>query len=837
MDRIFLEILNRSYTAVWLILAVIALRFVLKKAPKWIHCLLWLMVALRLVFPFTMESMFSLIPSSRPLPTEVITEPSFQVNTGFTTVDIPVNSYLEDRYFEGVTVPAGNGEQMMSILGLVWLTGIVLMLGYSLFSYMRLRRLTRISVRAEDILWDIAEEGEKAEGFARDVFQCDAIDTPFILGIFRPRIYLPSDMKETQASYVIAHEEAHLKRRDHLWKPLGFLILSFYWFHPLCWLSYILFCRDMEMACDEKTVKEMSLQSKKAYAEALLACSVKRKSIAACPLAFGEIGVKERIRSVLNYKKPAFWVVMAAAVSCVIVAVCFLTNPVNDKTGSEEGQITTAESLSEEQTENIDVSFSDTQQEGSSDAEGQLSASKSEDILTFLTKWASAFTDRNGDTIAPMASDELKEELKEHDLLYGSEAEGYGFGQSSPWPMSDDYIVSSYTENSAEIYYYAFTSDPHITCLKEEVIFEEQGEEYVMTDSRLIWYDAIASGMEFYDAYPNLIDNTPLDYTTNGLGEALNRNAVLSDSTLYQELFTPESAAESLLNLLHNPNKVNISRRGEESNGLVGLDITFLEDNVTVTISMRQPYGEVGIWVPANYTVDVLSRMYHADWEELSGLPYPDGSTPDMSGILCIGGIPEKDIKIYGYNDEEVIGKGVAIMIEGNQNLFDWQYTSPRLVMPNAYWDERNRQLQLAFHIYTGTGASSDALYVSQYYDTGTLAPSGYLLEDYTKDLEDRIGYRFDAEKKLLTLTDTETGEKLTEMKVPEGRVSGIEAGSISGFTLGDRIELWVTVGYFTEESPTVAEYQDVRDLSFEVLTEPSGSYGMSFHLGKVRVL
>ena len=310
MLNVFLKLLNMSITASWLVLAVVVLRMIFKKAPKYISCIMWALVGIRLVFPISFESILSLVPSSETLPQEVISGPNFAVDTGIGFVDNAVNEYLGDRYFEGVTVPHDNGYNVMSVFAIVWIVGIMAMLVYTIVSYLSIHKKVREAAAIGDNIW-----------------VCDRIDTPFILGVLRPRIYLPSSMNRADMQYVIAHEKAHLKRRDHLWKPIGFLLLSVYWFNPMMWIAYILLCRDIELACDEKVIKYMGIEIKKPYSDALINCSVPRKALAACPLAFGEVGVKNRIKSVLSYKKPAFWLIIASAVVCAVVAVCFLTNP------------------------------------------------------------------------------------------------------------------------------------------------------------------------------------------------------------------------------------------------------------------------------------------------------------------------------------------------------------------------------------------------------------------------------------------------------------------------------------------------------------------------------
>jgi len=318
MEAVFLRILNMSITAGWLVLAVLLLRLVLQRAPKAIRCALWALVGIRLVLPFSFESMWSLLPSAEPIPMESLYTGSLTVTTGIPVVDQAVNPAIAEVFTPTVTdtvqsVPSVTAPTVVSVTqtaSVIWLAGMVLMLLYTAVSYLRLRRRVAVSIPVENGLW-----------------LCDAIETPFILGILRPRIYIPSAMPEEQVTHVAAHEQAHLRRRDHWWKPLGFLLLSIHWFNPLLWLAYILLCRDIELACDERVIRDMGAEDKKAYSIALLETSVPRRMIAACPLAFGEVGVKARIRSVLHYRKPAFWLAVLAIVLCIAAAVCLLTDP------------------------------------------------------------------------------------------------------------------------------------------------------------------------------------------------------------------------------------------------------------------------------------------------------------------------------------------------------------------------------------------------------------------------------------------------------------------------------------------------------------------------------
>ena len=318
MSEVFLRIVNMSISASYFVAAVLLLRLILKKAPKWVNVLLWGLVAVRLVCPFSIESALSLIPSAETIPEQVITQMRVDVQTNIPQMDDPVPDEPEtdnrddtaDQTVPDVTEPAKKSIPVVTVLAAVWAVGVAGMLGYTGVSYFLLRRRVATAIRMKD-----------------NIYRSENVDSPFVLGFLGPKIYLPFDLRGTDLSHVIAHENAHIRRKDHWWKPVGFVLLALHWFNPIMWVGYILLCRDIELACDEKVIKEMDSKTKADYTEALVACSVNRRVIAACPLAFGEVGVKERVKTVMNYKKPAFWIVIAAIALCVVVAVCFLTNP------------------------------------------------------------------------------------------------------------------------------------------------------------------------------------------------------------------------------------------------------------------------------------------------------------------------------------------------------------------------------------------------------------------------------------------------------------------------------------------------------------------------------
>lgn len=323
MDDVFLKLLNLSISASWLILAVLVLRVVLKKAPKWVMPLLWGVVALRLVCLFSIESALSLIPSAETIPSEIVTETREPVLYEQATLDIVTNPTLPSAAEVHVGVSRQQAQVDFNIYSVLWLAGMAALLVHALVSAGKLKRKLATAILLRD-----------------NIYESEFVDSPFVFGVVKPNIYLPMHMDEGTAAYVIAHEHAHLARRDHWWKVLGYLVLALHWFNPLVWVAYILFCRDIELACDEKVVKGLDGAARADYSQALLSCAAPKRAVAACPLAFGEGNIKMRVKSALHYKKPAFWVAAAAVLAVVIVAVCFLTNP-----RSERGSLVWAQKL------------------------------------------------------------------------------------------------------------------------------------------------------------------------------------------------------------------------------------------------------------------------------------------------------------------------------------------------------------------------------------------------------------------------------------------------------------------------------------------------------------
>ena len=325
MSEIFLEILNRSIASSWIILGVLVLRLLLKKAPKWITVLLWAVVAVRLICPFSIESVLSLIPSAETVSPDIMYQDAPHITSGIPVINATVNPYLGEHFAPTAYYSANPLQILIPSVAWGWLLGVIGMLGYALISWLLLKRKLKTAVLLRD-----------------NIYQSENVPSPFVLGIIKPKIYLPFGMGEQEMDHVIAHEEAHIARKDHWWKPLGFFLLSVCWFNPLFWVAYILLCRDIELACDEKVVKALTGEERANYSEALLSCGIGRRRIAACPLAFGEVGVKERVKSVLSYKKPAFWLIIAAVIIGIVFACCFLTDPPTKNRGVTDSYKMTA---------------------------------------------------------------------------------------------------------------------------------------------------------------------------------------------------------------------------------------------------------------------------------------------------------------------------------------------------------------------------------------------------------------------------------------------------------------------------------------------------------------
>lgn len=584
MNKLFILILNNAIIAGWMILAIILFRFAFRKMPKWMNCLLWGMVAIRLLIPFSIESIFSLIPSSQTVPRDIEYVKVPQIDAGVSSINMTINPILANHFTASEIVSVNPIGIIIFLSAHIWLFGIICMLAYAFVSYLILAK--RIA---------------KARLLESGVKECDSVESPFILGFVRPCIYVPSSIEQEAYLCVLEHEKAHIKRGDHIWKPLGFLLLSIYWFHPLSWIAYICLCKDIEYACDEKVTREKDAQWKVEYCQVLLDLSTQRKMVSACPVAFGEVGVKERVKSVLNYKKPTFWILLVSIAVVVIVIVCFMTNPKQED--SAQGETASVQEYMHVQEEQEQVNQAQQELEQQIEAIENVKQDSKEFSVTkeqlFVEEWARAYCDKDGKKLYAYSTKDARKMLGIEKI--GTDDE-YTFEEFSAWPSNDKWFyIQQLNEQGAVIYYYAISSDPHVTVWRQHISFEKQtsaDEDYIVKSARTDKYENIVLGSEYDMAYGDGL--FCMDYVHNGLGDQLNKDALLSSSLAYKDLFEPDTAARKLLNLLPNDNKIPIEVVDGENENEKILHITFLEDNEMRIVKMIQPWGVAGIWIPSS---------------------------------------------------------------------------------------------------------------------------------------------------------------------------------------------------------------------------------------------
>lgn len=571
MERLFLSVLHTGITAGYLILAVATARLLLKKAPKGIVCMLWIVVGLRLLCPFRIETPFGMLPAQTKSFLEQAGNGSY-LSQEPETMPLSPNQKSETNAFT-----ASKKQPAYSVTAAaawVWLAGCTLMLAYLLLSWLRMKKRVETAVPAE------------SQGIR--FYQCGQILSPFLFGLAAPKIYVPFSVTGQDLLYVLKHEEAHKRRYDHVTKLAGYVLLAVYWFQPLVWAAYVLFCTDLELACDERVVREIGEGCKKAYSQALLSCSAARPSAPVYPVAFGEIGVKNRVKNILNYKKPGILIVAAAAVVCVIVTACFTT----ESKGSNAANIAPEGSLAGAKMQAQSIQAGKT-----ADAGG---AAKLAGINDHVTAWAEAYCGRQAEVIYRMLDQNGRKRMEDQGMLEGK----HSFGWSSPWPWGSEeageqpnYRVLSVTDTSAVILYYAWTSDPHVTVWRQEISYRysEKKKAIAVSDVSNDILDNIETAGQFYAAYPNgEISHTRMDYTFNGAGEALNQNGMLDSSWVFKK---PDAAALYLLNISSDPALVKTEVL--EQNGEAVVTMAFLKDGGSARVRMVRLFGEEhNIWVP-----------------------------------------------------------------------------------------------------------------------------------------------------------------------------------------------------------------------------------------------
>lgn len=596
LSQIFLTFLYKNMTVSVVIIAVLLARFLLRKMPKKYSYILWSIVGIRMIFdlPFaTNISVFNLFRgfAKHTSTVEAMLAGSHRTNLqGSTnllnktdTTGAAAAHASRSTAVEAMTHTLTTSQTVLGILGLLWLIVVALFVAYGIYSYVKCRLLVRTAVIARDITPDSHKKKNNVS-----VWECDRIPSPFVLGIIRSRIYIPFRMPKQEQAYILAHEECHIRRLDPLWKLIAFLLLAVYWWNPLVWIAFFYMVRDMEMSCDEAVIEQFGNEIKQGYSNSLLSFAMERHPYSFAPVAFGEGDAGRRIKNVLNFKKPHTWVAILVFVLLVVVGVSCLTNG-KDKISSETVS---------------DTENSQMQQTAVETTEAPMSSDNSSTVqesLQSVDKWTQAFAARDVKTIQDMATDDAKNELKEENLL----DDNGNFGWSSPWPWFDEesgmpaYQITQSDDTSATILYYAQVSDPHVTVWKETLQYTRKDDKIEIAHEELQMLNFIASGSEFENAYPKGIQNTPMDYQANGLGETLNEHAISANGMNPDgeyNLTDPMEAAQYLLNLLRNDDKVEITADKKDKTQ-VELKVHFTEDDITHHITMIRPWGEDGIWV------------------------------------------------------------------------------------------------------------------------------------------------------------------------------------------------------------------------------------------------
>lgn len=596
LSQIFLTFLYKNMTVSVVIIAVLLARFLLRKMPKKYSYILWSIVGIRMIFdlPFaTNISVFNLFRgfAKHTSTVEAMLAGSHRTNLqGSTnllnktdTTGAAAAHASRSTAVEAMTHTLTTSQTVLGILGLLWLIVVALFVAYGIYSYVKCRLLVRTAVIARDITPDSHKKKNNVS-----VWECDRIPSPFVLGIIRSRIYIPFRMPKQEQAYILAHEECHIRRLDPLWKLIAFLLLAVYWWNPLVWIAFFYMVRDMEMSCDEAVIEQFGNEIKQGYSNSLLSFAMERHLYSFAPVAFGEGDAGRRIKNVLNFKKPHTWVAILVFVLLVVVGVSCLTNG-KDKISSETVS---------------DTENSQMQQTAVETTEAPMSSDNSSTVqesLQSVDKWTQAFAARDVRTIQDMATDDAKNELKEENLL----DDNGNFGWSSPWPWFDEesgmpaYQITQSDDTSATILYYAQVSDPHVTVWKETLQYTRKDDKIEIAHEELQMLNFIASGSEFENAYPKGIQNTPMDYQANGLGETLNEHAISANGMNPDgeyNLTDPMEAAQYLLNLLRNDDKVEITADKKDKTQ-VELKVHFTEDDITHHITMIRPWGEDGIWV------------------------------------------------------------------------------------------------------------------------------------------------------------------------------------------------------------------------------------------------
>ncbi|MCM1468549.1 MAG: M56 family metallopeptidase [Alistipes sp.] len=582
LARIFLTVLNRGVEISCVILVVLAARLLLLKLPKKYSYFLWLLVAVRIVAPV---EAFSLFPSPGIFNIPAVGETQERI----AAVEEQFRAFGEESenadVFTGAVPKEGNNAAMPVVSGsenvdgkqeqfvpkeetdplpdilqiiraaaLAWVLGMAALCCYGVISYALLLKKVSSAVLLRD-----------------NIYECGNIGSPFVMGLIRPRIYIPFRLGAQEREVILCHENCHIRRKDYFVKFGAFLVTAVYWFNPLMWLAFFLLTRDMEMSCDERVVMELGMDVKQDYGRILLSFATNRRQGAAGPLAFGEGDTKRRVKNVLDIRKTRFLAAAAAVAVLFAAGVLCLAGKGN---GDDEA-----------------VFKADSQETGGTPVSAETEA--------FVKKWAEDFCARNGEGLVAACEEGVGESIPFMDT-----ADGRGFGMSSPWPWGDiPYEIKEITGDSAVIFYYAVTSDPHLWPWREEIKFRGEDGNLLVYEEEMTGIAGIRTAEEMRLLYPDgRISGTVMDYRTNDLGKDLLLNHLLGRSLPGSNVLVhPEEAAVFLLNIVTGETVLTgIYSRQSGERAEIAIYFTGEDEAVLVTMErMTNNDGKNrGIWVP-----------------------------------------------------------------------------------------------------------------------------------------------------------------------------------------------------------------------------------------------
>ncbi|MEN3004875.1 M56 family metallopeptidase [Dehalobacterium formicoaceticum] len=744
LPDLFLKVLNMSITASLVMIFVMAARLLLKKAPKIFSYSLWSVVLFRLICPFSFTSAFSFLKvffhgsrSMDHIPNQIGMMAQPRMETGPDQVNAMINGSLP-----AAAVPysgANPMEMIMFALSLIWVIGMMILVVYGVSSYFLLKRKVSTGMLLKD-----------------NVFESEKIAAPFVLGIIRPRIYLPLGLSETEKSFILKHEQTHIRRFDYIIKPFAFLVLCIHWFNPIVWISFVLMSRDMEMSCDEQVIKELGTEIKKDYSASLLSLAVNRGMISGSPLSFGETGVKGRITNVLNYRRPALWVIVAAIILVAAMVIGLSGNP-----------------------------------DAITDNEGKK--------MQLAETWAESLRTRDGKPRYEIMSESMKEKFVAGQIQRAGDDWNYNIGGSSPWVESFTIDVEG---NTANITYHLADSGGGKYEQTEIITFGREDNRLVVIDAR----EQIAEWERVNSFAPTALQAAQ-DYI-KALKES-NYLSILSWS--HDHPFDP--MGQEIWDTVKIRDVKIIQEDVRENKACFWLEMDIEEGG---TSAFEKGVSPRWLWLVKGehgwYVEGLMTGGPPTDnWYLTGNQPAKEISIADLTekSIITsdrfeftdyplIAELPQEDIYLYGMKPT-----GVVLKYGDDMQLFNWIYTTPRFILPvlnkqDLDHDGRD-EIVCVLNVNSGTGVAIDELHVLK--QAGTPGYIDYIFSDYLEQMKTMLSADYDKKENSILL---KTNNKSYTYDMPAGyeeyTFKNIAYGNIVYFEAENGLKIKVPIGLAFEE-------------------------------------